>query len=877
MLGNPTSGRRVMFQFFPARSVRALRGLFILSPVLVLTACGGGGSGSSSTPAPTPVNPALSIGDASVIEGDSGNTTLQFTVTATVPVGATATSASVSFATSDGSATAGVDYVSASGTLSFPAGTTAATIDIDVIGDVVIETDETFTVTLSAPVNASIVQSSATGTIRDNDSTTSVFGLDDRPNNLTCVAPARPTADAAVAVTDPYASLSSFVQPTKLLLEPGGNRWFVLQKSGQIVTFPVSSPSTATEYIDLTTSRSIRTNSEGGLLGMAFHPDYPATREIFLSYTINHTGPSMRSVVSRMLLDNVTSPGAGTVEEIILEVDQDFDNHNGGDIAFGPDGFLYVGLGDGGSGNDPRQRAQDTTRLLGSMLRIDVRGTGAGYDIPADNPFATEAKCGPGANANDCPEIYAWGLRNPWRWSFDDATGELWLADVGQGAYEEVDLIELGGNYGWRCREGAHDTANAADCSGDESLIDPVTEYGRSDGTSITGGHVYRGAAIPDLEGLYVFADYGSGRFWAARPDGQGGYTNDQLIDTNLNPTAFAIGPDDELYFVNINGSTGQGRVRRIDPAGSPTPDTIPDLLSDTGCTDPTDVTRPYSGLLPYDLNAPFWSDGAVKDRHIGLPNGTTIDINADGDFDFPNGTVIIKNFRLGGDLVETRHLMRHPDGVWAGYTYEWNAAQTEATRVRGGKVVNVSGQDWIYPSEGQCMECHTGAAGFSLGAEIAQLNKDLAYPSTGRTANQLETIEHVLMFTAPLPGPAGTLDALADPTDASLPLSARARAYLHTNCAQCHRPNGPTPSTMDLRYATSLADTNACDVTPSQGRLGIPNARLITPGNASTSLVVERMQRRDIHGMPPLGSNVVDSAGVTLISDWINGLGDCN
>ncbi len=846
-----------------------------MTPFMLLSGCGGGG-GDSSTPAPTPVNPALSISDASVLEGDSGNTSLQFTVTATVPTGSTAASASVSFATADGSATEGVDYVGANGTLQFPSGTTEATISIDVVGDLDIEVDETFTVTLSSPVNASITQASATGTIRDDDSASSAFGLDDRPDNLTCVAPARPTIDASVSVTDPYPGLPSLFQPTKILLEPGGNRWFVLQKTGQIVTFPTSSPSSVTEYMDLTTTRSIRTASEGGLLGMAFHPDYPSTPEIFLSYTINHTGPAMRSILSRMTLDNVTSPGAGTIEQIILQVDQDFDNHNGGDIAFGPDGLLYFGLGDGGSGNDPRQRAQDTTHLLGSMLRIDVRGTGADYDIPPDNPFAAQAKCGPGTNANDCPEIYAWGLRNPWRWSFDDATGELWLADVGQGAYEEVDIIRRGGNYGWRCREGAHDTTNAADCSANQSLIDPVTEYGRSDGNSITGGYVYRGSDIPDLVGLYVFADYGSGRFWAARPDGLGGFSNDQLIDSSIRPTAFGIGPDDELYFVDIDG-TGQGRVRRLEPAGSPTPDTIPDRLSDTGCVDPSDVTQPYAGLLPYDLNAPFWSDGAIKDRHIGLPNGTTIGIDADGDFDFPNGTVIVKNFRLGAALIETRHLMRHPDGVWAGYTYEWNPGQTEATRVRGGKTVTIGGQDWIYPSEGQCMACHTDAAGFSLGAEIAQLNKDLTYPSTGRTANQLETIEHVMMFTSPLPGPASALDALADPADVSASLDARARAYLHTNCAQCHQPNGPTPSTMDLRYATALSDTNACDAMPLQGPLGIPGARLIAPGNASASLVVERMQRRDIHGMPPIGSNVIDTDGVTLIGNWIDSLSDCN
>ena len=859
-----------------------LRFPLTLLPAVMLSACGGGSDPASPPPPPPPtVEPTLTIEDAIVTEGDSGNTVLQFTIRAgAVSVGPTppvVADASVDFTTSAGTAVEGVDYEAASGTVQIPGTESQVTVDINVIGDADIEPDETFTVILSSPVNATIADDRATGTIRDDDSPRGASGLDNRPDNQTCVAPPRPTANASVSVSDPYPALPDLIQPTKILLEPGSNgRWFVLQKSGQIVTFTTTNPNSVDEYMDLTTSRSIRTNSEGGLLGMAFHPNYPATPEIFLSYTIEHSGPPMRHILSRMVLDDVNNPGAGAVEQVILEVDQDFDNHNGGDIAFGPDGYLYFGLGDGGSGNDPRQRAQDTTRLLGSMLRLDVVGTGADYNIPADNPFAANAKCGPGANADDCPEIYAWGLRNPWRWSFDPATGELWAGDVGQGAWEEVDLIERGGNYGWRCREGSNDTGNASDCTGG-GLIDPVTEYGRNLGNSITGGYVYRGTAIPELEGLYVFADYGSGRFWAARTDGQGGYTNDELIDTNIQPTAFGVGPDSELYVVDIDGSNGRGRVRRIDPPGTPTPDTIPERLSATGCVDPGDVTQPYTGLLRYELNAPFWSDGADKDRYIALPNGTTIDVDANGDFQFPNGTVIVKNFRLGGNLIETRHLMRHPDGVWAGYTYEWNASQTEATRVRGGKVVAINGQDWIYPSEAQCMECHTGAAGFALGPEIAQLNKDVTYPSTGRLANQLETLEHVMMLTTPLSGPASSLDALADPEDTGAPIGPRARAYLHTNCAQCHRPNGPTPSTMDLRYWVALADTNACDALPLEGDLGIAGARLLAPGNAPASLIVERMQRRDSHGMPPLGSNVIDTLNVARISAWIDGLSGCN
>ncbi|MDH3763876.1 MAG: PQQ-dependent sugar dehydrogenase, partial [Gammaproteobacteria bacterium] len=492
------------------------------------------------------------------------------------------------------------------------------------------------------------------------------------------------------------------------------------------------------------------------------------------------------------------------------------------------------------------------------------------YDIPGDNPFAGNAKCGPGLNANPCPEIYAWGLRNPWRWNFDTDTGQLWLADVGQNAYEEINLIERNGNYGWRCREGEHNY-NTSGCG--SGLIDPVSEYPHSLGNSITGGFVYRGSAIPALTGRYVFADYGSGRIWALQSDGLGGYNNDQLIDTNFGPTSFGVDQDGELYFTDINN----GRLRMLVPAGPQTPDTIPELLSDSGCTDPGDITQPYAGLLAYDINAPFWSDGAAKDRYIGLPNGSTITRNLEDDWEFPNGTVIVKNFRLNGNLVETRHLMRHPDGVWAGYTYEWNALQTQATRVRGGKSLFSNGQDWIFPSESQCMECHTSAAGFALGPETAQLNRVFIYPSTGRNAHQLETIDQVLMFTSPLPAPVQNLPRLTAPSDTGASLPNRARAYLHTNCAQCHRPGGPTPSSMDLRYTTLLSDTNACDLPPLNGDFGIASARLIAPGDASRSLLIVRAGRRDSHGMPPLGSELIDNSGIALLSDWINGLANCN
>jgi len=700
-------------------------------------------------------------------------------------------------------------------------------------------------------------------------------GLDARPQNADCVAPDRTVGDVPIALVDAFPGLPGISDMVKVLVEPVPDpRWFVLRKTGQLLVFDPANATSTSVYLDL--SDAVKVGGESGLLGMAFHPDYPTVPEIFLSYTRDHTGPSMRSVFARFILDNIASPGLGTVEQVILEVDQDNGNHNGGDIAFGPDRMLYIGLGDGGGGGDPFERAQDTRYLLGSFLRIDVLGSAVAwpanpYAIPATNPFAGNPKCGPGVNAAACPEIYAWGLRNPWRWSFDLPTGILWAADVGQADWEEINRIELGGNYGWDCREGAHDFEIDACASG---LIDPVAEYDHDAGRSITGGFVYRGSANPALYGRYVFADFSSGRIWALKANTAGGFDLEELLDTaNVSPSAFAVDGDNELYVVGYSG----GRILRLESEASEFIDTVPDDLADSGCVDPNDATLPYSGLVPFEPSAPFWSDGAAKERFIGIPDGTTIAIDGEDDFLFPPGTVLVKNFRLDGKLVETRHLMRHPDGEWAGYTYEWNAEETQALRVRGGKSVMIAGQEWVYPSQIECRDCHTGAADIALGPETAQLNGPLVYPQTGRSANQMQTLDAAMMLSSPLP-PIDTLPALADPADTSVPLEERARAYLYTNCAQCHQPGGPTSVVLDFRYTTALQDTYACNGIPLRGNVGLDfDARIIFPGDAAKSVLIARMARRDSAAMPPLGSTVVDAAGLALMTEWIDGLEGCN
>lgn len=695
-------------------------------------------------------------------------------------------------------------------------------------------------------------------------------GLELRPDNFECVAPPRPATSFGVTTAEAFPALPRFNQPVALLQAPGeASRWFVVERTGVVRVFD-NDPGAATTAVFVDISGQVDSGpGEAGLLGMAFHPRFRTNGQVFLSYT----RPGLVSTISRFTSRDGGRTLDAASEETILTVAQDFGNHNGGNIAFGPDGYLFAGFGDGGSAGDPLGRAQDTTSLLGAMLRLDVDGA-APYGIPPTNPFAGNPLCNSGFGASRtsaCAEIYAWGFRNPWRWSFDRVTGDLWVGDVGQGNWEEVDLVQSGGNYGWRIREGAHCFDPSIGCS-IAGLIDPVAEYDHTQGNSITGGYLYRGQAIPGLVGSYVYGDFGSGRVWGLFDDGRGGREPRELLATGFGISSFGEGLDGELYIVDFFG----GRIHVMQPAGGEHSDAVPALLTQTGCVDPEDPTVPASGLIPYAPNAPSWADGTETMHWLGLPNGDTVSIGAEGDWDLPAGAIVMKRFALAGRFVETQLLMRHPDGVWAGYTYEWNDQQTEASRVRGGKRRAIDGQDWIYPSESQCLACHTAAAGRSLGLETAQLNGNLEYRSTGRTANQLATLDAILVFDAPLPDEPANLPVLPDPFDEALALDARARSYLHTNCAHCHRAGGPAGVNMDLRFGISLADTGLCDVLPQAGDLGVGDARIVAPGDPARSVLIERMRRRDVNGMPPIGSTEVDGAGVDLLVEWIARMNGC-
>lgn len=328
----------------------------------------------------------------------------------------------------------------------------------------------------------------------------------------------------------------------------GSNRIFVVEQSGKIVVFEIDPNVESAEiFLDIR-DRVNDSANEMGLLGLAFHPDFTQNGFLYVNYTTGNF-TQRRTVIARYSVrpDNPNQADPNS-EFIILEVGQPFTNHNGGMIQFGSDGYLYIGMGDGGSGGDPFNNGQNRATLLGAILRIDVDNPtdGRNYGIPVDNPFA-------GNNQGFREEIWAYGLRNPWRFSFDFETNQLWAADVGQDSWEEVDLIEKGQNYGWRIMEGFH-CFNPQNCSS-AGLTLPIVEYGHNLGCSITGGYIYRGTQATELTGAYIYGDFCSGRIWLLRYGNGAVLADSLLIDTNLNISSFGIDENNELYIVDLNGS----------------------------------------------------------------------------------------------------------------------------------------------------------------------------------------------------------------------------------------------------------------------------------------------------------------------------------
>ena len=507
-----------------------------------------------------------------------------------VRAGGTDGDVTVEYGTEAGSATSGADFLPSSGTVTFADGDSEdMTFTVPIIDDSLVEGDETLTLTLSKPTGGA-----ATGTpdkavllIRASDSEVDVSedGFVDLPDLRVLIGDFGPppfrdsradvNGDNVVDILDlalvahnlgrtapralrslgverafpnlTFSRLTGFAQP-----DDGSNRFYVTEQEGRIRVFPNERRATqAAVFLDI--AGQVKTkNNEEGLLGLAFDPDYVNNRRFYVYYSADpskNTPPdhSARSLVSRF----TTRQGAPDVgnpdsELVIMDIPQPYGNHNGGHLAFGPDGYLYIGLGDGGNGGDPRRNGQNRATLLGSILRIDVRDVSddKSYRIPPDNPFVGIA------GARD--EIWAYGLRNPWRFSFDQHTGFLWVADVGQNALEEIDVVRKGLNYGWNVMEGRSCFRPSAGCD-QTGLEQPIWQYGRSDGCSVTGGYVYRSRGLPSLMGAYLYGDFCSGKIWGLRYDGVAVTEHALVAESNLNITSFGQDLGGNLYILSRN------------------------------------------------------------------------------------------------------------------------------------------------------------------------------------------------------------------------------------------------------------------------------------------------------------------------------------
>lgn len=679
-----------------------------------------------------------------------------------------------------------------------------------------------------------------------------------------------------------------FERPTEIThAGDGTNRLFVVEQAGVIrVLENRKDAPEAKVFLDIR-EVTLREGNEEGLLGLAFHPKFQQNGEFFVYYS---TKPRS-SVISRFRVSKDRSKADRESEEKLLQIPQPYSNHNGGSMKFGPDGYLYIGLGDGGLRDDPHGNGQNLATLLGSILRIDVdhKDEGLAYSIPKDNPFIKRRDAR--------GEIWAYGFRNVWRIAFDRQTGDLWAADVGQDRFEEVNLVEKGGNYGWNIREGKHDFKPNTPAK-PESLRDPLVEYFRGEGQSVTGGIAYRGEQLQDFVGAYFYGDYLSGNVWALWQENGQLVKNAQVARTGLQIAAFGEDQAGEMYLCAFDGSIYRLQPREIDLKA--TAKAFPRKLSETDLFASVAKNEPAEGLIPYELNLPFWSDFAVKDRYLALPKGASVKFSEQEKWEFPHGTVLIKTFWMHRDRknlqdairLETRLLVNADEG-WVGYTYVYNDDQTEAHLLDSWltKPVEVKTEDgkfdqpYYFPSQSDCLTCHTKQEGFVLGLTTRQMNRQLAY--RGQRVDQLEFLSKLGVFTEKLTAASKDLERFPDwgfgnfdrsdtgredkpPAKPTGDAEALARAWLEVNCAMCHRKDGIASVDHDLRFHAPEEKLNLVNKAPKMGQLRAQDPVLLKPGQPDRSELLFRIGRRGDWQMPPLATRLVDPHGYEVIRKWI-------
>jgi uncharacterized repeat protein (TIGR03806 family) len=646
--------------------------------------------------------------------------------------------------------------------------------------------------------------------------------------------------------------------------DPASDRFMVAEYTpGKIYSFRPDDPAgTKDLFLDM----------RRGISAFSFHPKYLENGYVFV---FSHLDPKIKgpqlSRVSRFQLESGSNPPRLRPESEVIIVEWP-----------GPDGYLYITTGDGTSGSDKNGTGQSLDDLLAAMLRLDVDhpDPGRNYSIPKDNPFI--------GVKGALPEIWAYGFRNPWRFSFDPHTGQPWVGDVGQDLWEMIELADRGSNHGWSVMEGTH-PFHPNSKRGPTPFTPPVVEHHHTEARSITGGYVYQGDKFPELRDVYVYGDYQYGKMWGLRYDYAAKKVtwHEELADTTVKMASLGVGRDGSFYAVDYD----RGEIYQLDrqPPAPPLPP-FPRKLSETGLFASTQKHQVAPGVIPYEINAPFWSDGAHKERFVAVPKKGKITFHDDKAWEFEDGAVTVKSFSLDMEegkpasrkRIETRIVVKQNDR-WVGYTYIWNNRQTDATLVDSlgmdrtysirdrASPGGVRKQVWHFPSRNECMFCHSRAAGFVLGLTTPQMNRDRQYNAA--TDNQLRTLSHIGLFKAQLSKPPTEYQAYPDPFDRAKDLSARVKTYLQVNCSMCHVADGGGNSLIDLAYKTPLAKARMLNEPPIHETFGIAKARLIAPGDPLRSVMYFRMSHRGLGQMPPTSTNRIDQAGAKLLREWISQL----
>lgn len=724
------------------------------------------------------------------------------------------------------------------------------------------------------------------------------------------VRPVPPILNLPSQVADPGAYSFETAFPTlppvhivSFAIPPGEtNRLFLADKAGIIwVITNLANPSLSV-FLDIS-SKTV-TESECGLTGLAFHPGYGLNGQFFVFYsTLTNTalGSGLHQRVARFTVDSDNPNHAQADSEIPLITQYDRDpEHQGGTLQFGPEGYLYIGVGDEGADFDSFNNAQRIDgNFFSAILRIDVDmlsnnvppnphpavnpGT---YYVPSDNPYLglTSFRGQAVEPLQIRTEFFAIGFRNPFRFAFDPVSRELFVNDVGQNQREEINRVQAGGNYGWHFFEGTLPSP-AFPPADPLEFQPPIYEYQHAGlKLAITAGLPYRGSKYPDLYGAYVFFDFG-GSMGILRQDRLSGWNN-QWFPGGTAPSGVS-----DLIVLPATGDIliGDyffGTISRLVP-NKTQGGTLPQQLSQTGIFADLTPLSPTPGLEPYEVNVPFWSDGAAKRRWFALPSTNAyLTYTHAGAWQSPPGTVWVKHFDLDvlsnsvpiTKRIETRVLVRTDTGVY-GATYQWRDDQTDADLVPATGTdskfwVNHGGtnhlQTWHFPSQGECTTCHNPSAGFSLGFNTPQLNRTVM--SDGFLTNQIAAWAGAGYFSNPPIAPA--FERSLSPLD-SLATSRRwlARSFLAANCSSCHIPNGPTRATWDARPEPDLTDLGIVSV-PALDNISdaynvIPDY-IAAPGDLNSSSIYLRLNDFAPYHMPPLATTEIDSPALPIIAGWI-------